>query len=576
MSMRPATIILDQFARRPDEAATDFQLLVGRGLSVLRRRRWLFLFPLITGVLISLVASLALPRKYQLSAIFERRDDVVITKLVTENSPYSFSTLRQALTINLIGYNAVSEAVDQLGLTSGFPRTATGELTPEGRARKQNLVVGLTRDLEVGLLEKSNFLDLIEVRYNGDNPDLGVALVTRLKDNYVSHTRGWIADILEKAHAFFQQEVSRRAAQAARMEAELLELSLKHPGVDPSDPDLLHQQLLRETTALEDLARRRAELQSSIAAREEYLRELDQGSAHLPASRPAALWPALQHNPQHQRIQQDIQTVRSQIADAKTLKKMTDQHPFVVGLTEKLRSLETQLQAQPEDLGPAGAAPEAVTSDPLEPERRRVSMELKSLRETLGRVEGEIPRHQAERTRLEEEKGRLFERRQHFMMKQQELQAVKGDLNAWNRHLETISRVLAAEAEDRGIRFSTVEEARRPAKPTSPTVAGVLLLSGGMGVALAVAVVFVREILDRSFRSAARVRQALGIPVLEAIGQIRAGDSTGWPGRRKLLPIVACLEGLAALGAGAIAYLSIEQPAVYQGMVSRLTGMING
>ena len=575
MSNQSASIVLEGIARRPEETgATDLQQTVARVLCILRRNRWLFVFPLLSGLLATLLVSLALPRRYQLSAIFERRDDVVITKLVSENSPYSFSTLRQALTINLIGYNAVSEAAEELGLTRDLPRDERGELTSEGRARKQIMVTNLTRQLEVGLLEKSNFLDLIEVRYKGDDPDLGVRLVTQLKDNYIRNTRGWIADILQKARSFFHQEVTRRSEKAALMEAELLEMSLKHPGVDPSDPDLLNQRLIRETTALEDLDRRRAELESNLATREEYLRELEQNPGQPSATRPAALWPAALPNPQYQRIQEDIQAVRAQIADARTLKKMTDMHPHMVALHAKLRSLEAQLQAQPETIGPAGPVSDAAPSDSRDAERRRLKMELKTLRETLAQVDREIPRRQAEKARLEEEKGRLFERRQTFVMKQQELQAIKGDLGAWNRHLDTISRVLAAEAEDRGIRFSTVEEARRPRKPASPTLGGVLLLSGGMGLALAVAAVFLREVFDQSFRSAARVRQALDIPVLESIGEIRTPATSGRLCARGWLPTLACLEALASVGAGVLVYLSLEQPAAYEGLIKCLKDVV--
>jgi len=580
MSTRSASIILDpQLAARRDEPATsDLQQMIARVLSVLRRRRWLFVFPLLTGILGALVVSALLPRRYQLSAIFERRDDVVITKLVTDNSPYSFSTLRQSLSISLAGYNAVGEAADQLGLTRNLPREANGELTPEGRARKQAMVVALGRQIEVALLEKSSFLDLIEVRYRGEDPDLGVRLVTQLKDNYISHTRAWISDIVVKARDFFQQEVGRRSEQAARMEAELLDISIKHPGVDPSDPDLLHERLLRETTALEDLSRRRAEIQSNITAREEYLNGLTSDPARLATSRPAALGTlaALPKNPQWQRIRREIEAVQAQISDARTIRRMTEQHPHVAGLNEKLRQLENQLDSEPEVLALGDPAGHPAAVDPLEGERRRVNMELKTLRETLDQLDREIPRREAERNRLEEEKGRLFERRQQFVMRQQELQAVKSDLSAWNRHLETISRVLVAEAEQRGIQFSTVEEARRPRQPSSPTIGGILLVSVGLGVALAVAVVFVREILDRTFRNAARVREALGIPVLEAVGEIQVDRPRRWFRRTRLLPVLASLEGMTVLGALGLVYLSVEQPAAFDQLVGQFAGMING
>jgi uncharacterized protein involved in exopolysaccharide biosynthesis len=580
MSTRPAHNNLDLrlFARREEPAATDLQQVVARVLSVLRRRRWLFIIPMLTGVTGALVISLFLPRQYRLSALFERRDDVVITKLVTDNSPYSFTTLRQSLNINLAGYNAVSEAADQLGLTRDFPRDASGELTPEGRARKQALVVALGRQIEVGLLEKSSFLDLIEVRYKGDDPDLGIRLVTRLKDNYITNTRAWISDIVVKARDFFQQEVSRRSGKVARIEAELLEESLRHPGVDPTDPDVLRDRLLKEATTLEELGRKRAETRSNIAAREACLAQLNESKDHLPATRPAELKPAAPvgqpRNPQWQQIHGQIEQVRLQITDARTLRKMTDQHPHVVALNAKLSRLEAELALVPETLA-AGGASDAGAADPLVAERRRLNMELKPLGETLAQAERDMAVHQAEKVRLEQEKDGLFERRQHFVMRQQELNALKSDLSAWNGHLEAISRVLAAEAEDRGIRFATVEEARRPGKPASPTMVGVLLISLGLGVALGVGAVFVREVFDRSFRSAARVRESLGIPVLEVIGDIRVGPPPRWFSRRRLLPALASLASVAAIALCALVYLSVEQPAVYQQLAGRVARVVN-
>ena len=108
-------------------------------------------------MLVSLAASLTLPRKYVLSTIFERRDDVVITKLINSNSPYSFGTLRRSLTINLMGYQALSAAADELGLTKDLPRDAQGELTPAGRSQKQKMITNLGNCIEINTLEKSDF-----------------------------------------------------------------------------------------------------------------------------------------------------------------------------------------------------------------------------------------------------------------------------------------------------------------------------------------------------------------------------------------------------------------------------------
>ena len=200
----------------PDASGSDFQQMVGRVLAILRQRRWLFILPLLTGLLLGLAGSLLMPRRYVLGALFERRDDVVITNLLSANSPYSFETLRRSLPIDLIGYNALGEAVEQLGLTADLPRGADGALTPEGRTQRQALIQRLGRQVDVNLAEKSTFLDLIEVRYTGDRPELGLQLVTRLKDNYIARTRARIGGILSPSPPFFGEGGPPRPGRTAQ------------------------------------------------------------------------------------------------------------------------------------------------------------------------------------------------------------------------------------------------------------------------------------------------------------------------------------------------------------------------
>ena len=80
--------------------------------------------------------------------------------------PARFGTLRRSLGINLMGYQALGVTADELGLTKDLPRDEKGELTPAGRTRKQQLITSLSSCLEINTLEKSDFLDLIEVGHD--------------------------------------------------------------------------------------------------------------------------------------------------------------------------------------------------------------------------------------------------------------------------------------------------------------------------------------------------------------------------------------------------------------------------
>lgn len=554
------------------EGGSDFQQMVSRVLSVLRQRRWLFIVPLLTGVIVGLAVSLFLPRRYVLNAMFERRDDVVITNLLTNNSPYSFETIRRSLNIDMVGYNALSEAADQLGLTQDLPHDAAGELTPEGRSKRQAMLMSLSRDVDVNLAEKSTFLDLIAVKYTGSQPELGVKLVTQLKDNYIRRTRTRIADILRKSHDFFSQEASKRREKAASMEAELLQMSVQHPGVDPSDPGVLDQRLLNHNLQLEELARRRSEHQAKLQACEEYLAQLEGRRPNTPTQ---PLAPATISNPERVRIVGQIEKVKSELVDAKTLRKMTDEHPAVVALKQKQQELESALASIPErlPLELKADAPEPGLT-PLDTEKKRLSAEIKSLQALLAQVQKEEVRHATDKKRLEDEKGKLFERRQAYLAKQQELSVAKSDLKIWQTHVETIARVLAAEYESRGIQFATVEDARRPAKPVSPTLAGVFLISFALGLGLGIASVFLREVLDRSLRTAQRVRDSLSMPVLEVLGEIRVNRGAAYRLQRCLMPALATVQVVAICAVGVLAYLSIEQPLVYERILGQIRHVI--
>ncbi len=85
----------------------------------------------------------------------------------------------------------------------------------------------------------------------------------------------------------------------------------------------------------------------------------------------------------------------------------------------------------------------------------------------------------------------------------------------------------------------------------------------GIGIALGTASVFLRELFDRTFRHPARVRQSLGIPVLETIGEIRVGIVTRWWGRHRMLPACAVVETVAILAVSLLVYMSLQEPAKF-------------
>jgi uncharacterized protein involved in exopolysaccharide biosynthesis len=563
MSLQSPSIILGQRISPTSEENTtsDLQQLVAKVVSILRYRRWLFVMPLLAGTMAVLAVCLVMPRQYTMRALFERRDDPVLIKLVA-GSPYNFDSLRRTARFNLIGPAALEKAVDELGLVADFPEA-------EKRARRQAIVARVQPQLGVYTLDTAPNFDLIEVRYTGDEPDLGEKLVNLLKNNYIRQTQAFIVGLQQQAQKFFADEVDKRRQASVRMQAELTQILINQPELDPSRPDWLKERLTAESLAVEQLNRQKNEMLSDIQTREEYLTKLAQQQKDGKLPNQATFLTKPLQDPQRARLDAQMTTIMSEIADAKTIRHMKDSHPYIESLNKKLKQLRVEFERLPQEIAGGTTEVEAGPT-PWDTERNRVDMELKTARSKLAQIEQDLVSHRAATSELEAQRATVFDRQQQFMMRQQELDNLKSDLSVWQNRLEEINRALAAENSDRGTRLNTIEECRRPAKPTTPKLSTTYMLSGGIGLALAVAAVFLREIFDRSFRNPARVRQALGIPVLETIGEITVGASGRRWARKVMLPTAAAVQVVLILLLGSVTYISLEHPEVYAGWLQAL------
>ncbi|MFQ6048953.1 MAG: GumC family protein [Phycisphaerae bacterium] len=569
-------------ARPPRPHSSDPRHTLSEIIRVISHRWLVFVVPFCLGTSAALLATHWIPRIYTATTIFERRDDVAIANLVRKNSPHSFDTIRRSLALDLKGPKALAEALRDLAASGSSPRwPQLARLA--NQADNQQALSELARNTELKLLEKSPHLDLIEVRCHGTDPLFVQNLANRLRDNYVRRTRQQISRILRDAEAFFQAQASRHRQRVEQLEAELISLETEYPGIDPTDPKSIYTQLESLRAKQQDLRRRRQELRAKIRARQAFLNRFD--SAETSPGSASRARTVTSH--QRLRLEAQIQQVRDQITDLKTIRAMTELHPEVLALRRKLARLQaalvnstigTDTDAATGQAGP-DSKPLAYTSQEYLAwlaQRAPVQMELQALQEILAATEGYLQTNARELARVQALQDQLAEKRQAHRAKLAALERAKSDLAVWERNLEQVSRHLAAEQQDRGIQFRTIQEAQPVARPSSPRPLMIFVLSIGLGLAIAAACVVLAELLDRSFQSAGQVVRSLGIPVLEGIDEI----VTPALRRRRLIRqmVLGPVLGVALVGslgaAGMLTYLRLERPAIYDQLVSNPAALL--
>mgnify|MGYP002622826255 CR=1 FL=1 len=572
MSTQPTPIVIGPRFNPAAElpGASDLQKVIDRVLVVLRRRRWLFALPSLTGMIAVLVVSLFLPRIYSMNAMFERRDDPVLADLIQLNSPYSFKMLRKSIALDLLSKQALEHVVEQANKPQAQAGAATGTGTGTVVLDPRNAQTLMSR-IKVNVIEKGEELDFIELSYSGDDPAQAAIVMNGLKDRYIEYAQQKIHDVLKRSEGFFEAEATKRSEQLIALQTELLQMAAQNPGVSPTQPDLLDQMIFDARNQIESMTRRHGQLTSDLAMRDEYAAELAQRAATGEPALPDAAPSRWVLNPQRQQLTSAIEALQGEIDDAMTLRGMTEQHPTVRRLIIKRDRLKVEQDALPEynavDRQPTAATPNPV--DALAAERQRVALEQKSLGEQIAQLSADIASKQAELAKLTADKSTLPDRPEAYVTRQQELERATGDYETRNSHLTTIKRTLTAKENDRGVHFRTVYAANAPMRPLSPSIGGVFFLSIGIGLAMGTAAVFLREIFDRSYRDIGRVKRSLGIPVLEAIGEIQLGGARRTWVRRFALPGVVTVQAVLLIVASTLVYMSLEHPKLYKHVLTQ-------
>lgn len=545
---------------------SDVRRVMNEIIRVLFLRKWLFFVPFCLGITAALMISQQVQTRYMSKTIFERRDNIVISKLVQQNMPHSFDTLRRGIAYDITRDQAVQRAVDTTDYVKSFPRTEDGKLTDIGRAKREELIGDVNKNIKLRLLEKSNHLDFIEIAYVGYDPVVSADVVNALRDYYIQYTRDRIAGILQNGAAFFKEQIDIHRKKEGQLDQDRMRFEGGFVGIDLSDPNSFRQELESALAKREALRRDQKEILAKIDVRTKYL---EGGAPFAIASETENLELAILGDRKVAEVMVEIRSIKTEIKRLRRNRRMTDFHPSIVPLNKALANLEMGLQET------KAAARDRIQNQISEDEKEimiaeatgasedpRILMERTGLQSMLALKREDVESAEERVAHLESLSGTLGGRRKEYLEILQDIESARTAHELWERNLAQVMRVQDAELNDRGIRFNTIEVAVPSARPSSPRWVTVWLFCLATGLLLGAAGVLLAELFDRTFRTSEQVAKALGVPIISDVAEIISPAAL----RRRLLkrvllqPMVAAALMLLVSFAGLSTYLHLERP----------------
>ncbi len=527
------------------------QTLSGIWTVVSVRRAW-FIFPTLITLTIACVVTHWLPRSFTVSTTFERRKDIVLANM-GHGWAEALESVRNSTTDDLSDPKAWRQAASFLQM----PQAIAGESFVDG--------------LAVKITQPDTNRDVISMTLTARDAGLAAPLLKRVRDDYIAHTAAKTSSVLTEARGFYQEQTERCRHRLAEVEGPMVDLERCFPGVSPVGS----QKIDGEITSAKDESRRLtaalAQLDDEVDAAERDMRQLTAPAANpIPRETPPV------PNPQHAAIKAEIEKVEHEVWEAKTVRRMTDLHPTIVGLRNKISELSATLENTPAMIAQS-AVPAASVIPPvnIDAEAQRLSRRLDDLHrkrtlsgEKLGGLQQQIET-------LTAQKATSAAHRDEFALLSTKADQIRTEMNGWRQQIDPLDRVLTVHQENRGFMLRPLSEPVAPLAPTSPNARTAMVLCVVISLVVGAGCVLAAEMADRSFRNPVQIAAALAVPVLGAIDEIvtRSGKRREFRRRALLIPAIAACVILTATSTG-LAWLNLANPTLYRRIVHKPMNMV--
>jgi polysaccharide biosynthesis transport protein len=373
---------------------------------------------------------------------------------------------------------------------------------------------------QVPLEGKTDGATVFTVSFDAADPDLAATFVNELVADLLTRNVRRRTDRAESATKFFDNEVARLGSELKALERQILNFKTEHKDALPEGLDFRRnkQSALQERLLI--LEREEAELRSRRSNIVELYGSTGQVAGAVPLT------------PEQQQLQDLNHALSEQLAI------FSEASPAIVALRARIAAVRESLRSQETDKTSLKGGPSQLDLQLSAVDERlgSVTMETGSITRELADLAKAIdatPANEAVLNSLERDRAN-----------------VQAQYNADIARLAEASTGEQIELLSKGPRFSVLEAATPPERPTGPNRRRIVALGGVAGIGLGIGLVVLLEMLNKTLRRPMDIVQIFQAQPLATIPYLRTELEPRQTGIRPTL------AGLFAAGAAAAARLS--------------------
>ncbi|MGB7631695.1 MAG: Wzz/FepE/Etk N-terminal domain-containing protein [Candidatus Deferrimicrobium sp.] len=459
-------------------------------VGILRRRKWNVVVPALAVFGLAALLAIFLPRMYKSTTTILIEEQEVPREYVATNIT-SFADQRlQTINQRIMSTTNLIEVMNRFHLYEDRKDRETIDEIVERMRKKDIKFATISADvIDPRSGRPAQATIAFSVSYEGKNPETVQQVASELASLYLQENLKTRERQSSETYKFMEDEMKDVQGQVAALDAKIAEYKQKHI---TSLPELaqLNQQAVDQVDR--DLDRMQDQLRT-LRERESYL---EQQLAGIPPDTA-------------DREKENLKELHAQLVELKS--RYSDEYPDVIKTKVAIRDLESRLKV-------SGRLVQGTKPD--NPAYITLSSQLAGARSEIDSVKRQIKDLQAKRNTFRERieaAPRVEEGYRTLMAERNNLQAKYDEMTRKSMDAKVAHGL---EKEQLGERFTIVEAARLPEKPSSPNIPAILLIGLVLGLGSGVGFAAVKESSDTTVHSLEQLTSAVAFSALVAIPEI--------------------------------------------------------